>query len=136
VAAAACIMRALQRCSWRAAWPRTASLGRGTWLRKHARYGSRSTPTPQSSWCPDPCWVTSDEARAFKRLQAKHSWERVGLLSSAWHLPRIMRLAKKEACSEPRWVVTGADASTFFIGRTVCRRGRAFGGLTWRSGNS
>jgi uncharacterized SAM-binding protein YcdF (DUF218 family) len=43
-----------------------------------------------------PCWVTSDEARAFKQLKTKHSWERVALLSSAWHLPRIMRLAHRE----------------------------------------
>jgi len=45
---------------------------------------------------PEPCWVTRDEVRAFKRLSAAQSWEKVALVSSAWHLPRIVKLAKKE----------------------------------------
>lgn len=45
---------------------------------------------------PEPCWVTSDEARAFKRLKAERGWKSVALVSSAWHLPRIMRLAERE----------------------------------------
>lgn len=45
---------------------------------------------------PEACWVTSDEARAFKRLKAERGWNAVALVSSAWHLPRIMRLAEKE----------------------------------------
>lgn len=44
----------------------------------------------------EPCWVTRDEVRAFKRLSAAQSWEKVALVSSAWHLPRIAKLAQKE----------------------------------------
>jgi uncharacterized SAM-binding protein YcdF (DUF218 family) len=67
-------------------------------LAEETRQIWRSLGVPDSAieLVPEPCWVTSDEARAFKQLKAKHSWERVGLLSSAWHLPRIMRLAQKE----------------------------------------
>lgn len=45
---------------------------------------------------PEPCWVTLDEVRAFKRLQKERNWESTALVSSAWHLPRIMKLATKE----------------------------------------
>jgi len=45
---------------------------------------------------PEPCWVTRDEVGAFKRLSEAQSWKKVALVSSAWHLPRIMKLAQKE----------------------------------------
>lgn len=45
---------------------------------------------------PESCWVTSDEVRAFKRLKGERGWNTVALISSAWHLPRILRLAEKE----------------------------------------
>ncbi len=43
----------------------------------------------------DPCWNTRDEIAADRRLQARLGWRRVGLLSSAWHLPRALALARK-----------------------------------------
>lgn len=48
---------------------------------------------------PEPCWVTRDEVKAFKRLREEQAWEKAALISSAWHLPRIVRLAKKEGLS-------------------------------------
>jgi uncharacterized SAM-binding protein YcdF (DUF218 family) len=55
---------------------------------------------------PDPCWNTRDEIRAYAKLQAQYRWGRVGLLSSAGHLPRALRLAERAglAC-----VPLGAD---------------------------
>jgi uncharacterized SAM-binding protein YcdF (DUF218 family) len=43
----------------------------------------------------EPCWNTRDEILADRRLQLQHGWKRVGLLSSAWHLPRALALARK-----------------------------------------
>ncbi len=42
-----------------------------------------------------PCRNTREEVAAFRELQLKMGWNRLGLLSSAWHLPRILRLARK-----------------------------------------
>jgi len=44
----------------------------------------------------EPCVITRDEVRAYRRLKAKEGWQRVGLLSSASHLPRAMALARRE----------------------------------------
>lgn len=43
----------------------------------------------------EPCWNTRDEILADRRLQLQHGWKRVGLLSSASHLPRALVLARK-----------------------------------------
>jgi uncharacterized SAM-binding protein YcdF (DUF218 family) len=43
----------------------------------------------------EPCWVTRDEIGAYARLRAKYGWRRMGLVSSASHLPRAMALAAK-----------------------------------------
>jgi uncharacterized SAM-binding protein YcdF (DUF218 family) len=43
----------------------------------------------------EPCWVTRDEIRAYRRLQDVHHWKRMALVSSAWHLPRAMGLAER-----------------------------------------
>ena len=42
-----------------------------------------------------PCRVTSEEVAAFRGLKQKHGWDRVALVSSGWHLPRILRLTKR-----------------------------------------
>ena len=34
-----------------------------------------------------------DEVAAYRTLQARFGWRRMGLISSAWHLPRAMGLA-------------------------------------------
>jgi uncharacterized SAM-binding protein YcdF (DUF218 family) len=44
----------------------------------------------------DPCFNTRAEIQAYRRLQIKEGWRRVGLLSSAWHLPRAQALAERE----------------------------------------
>ena len=44
----------------------------------------------------EPCWITRDEIKAYRRLQARHHWTRMALVSSAWHLPRALALARKE----------------------------------------
>ncbi|MGA2082674.1 MAG: YdcF family protein [Holophaga sp.] len=41
------------------------------------------------------CWNTRDEIKAYAELQARQGWKRVGLVSSASHLPRAMALAEK-----------------------------------------
>jgi uncharacterized SAM-binding protein YcdF (DUF218 family) len=43
----------------------------------------------------EPCFITRDEIQAYRRLMVQEGWHRVGLLSSAWHLPRAMALAKR-----------------------------------------
>lgn len=43
----------------------------------------------------EPCWITRDELSAFHRLQGRYGWKRMGLVSSASHLPRALALAKK-----------------------------------------
>jgi uncharacterized SAM-binding protein YcdF (DUF218 family) len=43
----------------------------------------------------EPCWNTRDEIRAYARLQARYQWRRMGLVSSANHLPRAMALAAR-----------------------------------------
>lgn len=43
----------------------------------------------------NPCRVTREEITAFKDLQQTNAWTRVALVSSAWHLPRIMQLAHR-----------------------------------------
>ena len=43
----------------------------------------------------EPCWVTRDEIAAYCRLQERHGWRRLGLVSSAAHLPRALALARK-----------------------------------------
>lgn len=40
--------------------------------------------------------TTSEEIRAYKQLIATHSWKRVGVCSSAWHLRRVEKLCRKE----------------------------------------
>ena len=42
-----------------------------------------------------PCWITRDEIGAYVRLQSQYGWRRMGLVSSASHLPRAMALAAK-----------------------------------------
>lgn len=44
----------------------------------------------------EPCIITREEVQAYRRLKAKEGWKRVGLLSSASHLPRAMALARRE----------------------------------------
>lgn len=39
---------------------------------------------------------TSEEIAAYRRLAAERGWKRVGLCTSAWHLPRAMELAQRE----------------------------------------
>lgn len=55
----------------------------------------------------EPCVITREEIRADRRLAAAQGWSRVGLLSSAWHLPRALALAEREGfrvqgCSSDR----------------------------------
>ena len=40
--------------------------------------------------------TTSEEIRAYKETIAAHSWKRVGICSSAWHLRRVEKICQKE----------------------------------------
>ena len=44
---------------------------------------------------PEPCWITRDELRAYRRLQDQRHFKRMALVSSASHLPRALGLAAK-----------------------------------------
>ena len=57
----------------------------------------RGLGVPDSAICvvEKPCRVTREEVVAFRELQEKNGWKQLGLLSSSWHLPRILRLAQK-----------------------------------------
>lgn len=56
-----------------------------------------SVGVPEDAICvvKAPCRVTKEEVAAFKNLKENEGWQRVALVSSAWHLPRIQRLAKR-----------------------------------------
>jgi uncharacterized SAM-binding protein YcdF (DUF218 family) len=43
----------------------------------------------------EPCWVTRDEIAAYRRLQERFGWQRMALVSSAFHLPRALGLAAR-----------------------------------------
>lgn len=42
-----------------------------------------------------PCFITREEIAAYREMRERQGWGRVGLLTSACHLPRAMRLARK-----------------------------------------
>ena len=52
-------------------------------------------PTEAIFQIENPCYITRDEVQAYKNMKDVEGWHRVGLLSSAWHLPRAMALARK-----------------------------------------
>ena len=54
----------------------------------------------------EPCWITQDEIAAYRRLQERHGWKRMALVSSASHLPRAMALARRAGLAV---VPLGAD---------------------------
>jgi uncharacterized SAM-binding protein YcdF (DUF218 family) len=39
---------------------------------------------------------TAEEVRAYRQLAVSHGWQRVGVCSSAWHLPRVEQFCRKE----------------------------------------
>ena len=39
--------------------------------------------------------TTTDEVLALKRLIGERGWHRVGIITSAWHMPRAMRLCRR-----------------------------------------
>ena len=54
----------------------------------------------------EPCWITRDEIAALRALQLRLGWERVALVSSAFHLPRALALADRVGL---RCTPVGAD---------------------------
>lgn len=56
---------------------------------------------------------TTQEMRAYAELIRTEGWTRVGLVTSAWHLPRALRLAAREGISP---VPLGADRRGRFRG--------------------
>jgi uncharacterized SAM-binding protein YcdF (DUF218 family) len=42
-----------------------------------------------------PCYITREEIAAYRVLTREHHWARAGLLTSAYHLPRALALARK-----------------------------------------
>lgn len=43
-----------------------------------------------------PCFITTHEIAAYRALVDERGWKRVGLISSAWHLPRALALAERQ----------------------------------------
>jgi len=44
---------------------------------------------------PTPCYITREEIAAYKVMADQNRWTQVGLLTSASHLPRALKLAEK-----------------------------------------
>jgi uncharacterized SAM-binding protein YcdF (DUF218 family) len=44
----------------------------------------------------EPLRTTSDEIARYKALVEERGWKRVGLVSSAWHLPRALALCREQ----------------------------------------
>jgi len=44
---------------------------------------------------PTPCFITREEIAAYAALRDQQRWSRIGLLTSASHLPRALKLAQK-----------------------------------------
>lgn len=79
---------------------------------------------------------TREEMSAIRRLADEHpEWKRLGLVTSAWHLPRAMRLAKKQGLAmEPLpanfrgtavdwspWLLIIPNADGFLNGQLACK---------------
>lgn len=45
---------------------------------------------------PSICFNTTQEIAAYRILVDKHGWKRLGLITSAWHLPRALALAERQ----------------------------------------
>ena len=43
----------------------------------------------------EPCRITREEIAAYARLRQRYGWQRMALISSAWHLPRALGLAAR-----------------------------------------
>ena len=43
-----------------------------------------------------PCFITTHEINAYQKLINEQGWKRLGLISSAWHLPRALALAERQ----------------------------------------
>jgi uncharacterized SAM-binding protein YcdF (DUF218 family) len=56
---------------------------------------------------------TTQEIAAYRHLIAERGWTRVGLVSSAWHLPRALRLAARHQVD---LIPLGADRRGRFRG--------------------
>jgi uncharacterized SAM-binding protein YcdF (DUF218 family) len=57
--------------------------------------------------------ITSQEIPAYARLATERGWQRVGLVSSAWHLPRALRSCRRAGFAP---VPLGADRRGRFRG--------------------
>lgn len=79
---------------------------------------------------------TREEMSAIRRLADEHpEWKRLGLVTSAWHLPRAMRLAEKQGLAmEPLpanfrgtavdwspWLLIIPNADGFLNGQLACK---------------
>ena len=74
----------------------------------------------------EPCWNTRDEIRAYARLQAMHHWQRVGLVSSAAHLPRALALAGRAGLDVVPLGADRQDRPRPFLLQDLVPQSRAF----------
>lgn len=75
---------------------------------------------------PEPCWNTRDEIRACARLKAERGWGRVGLVSSATHLPRALALAARAGLDLVPLAADRLDRPRPFQLQDLVPQGRAF----------
>lgn len=75
---------------------------------------------------PEPCWNTRDEIRAYAGLQARHHWDRIGLVSSASHLPRALALAGQAGLAPVPLATDRQDRPRAFLPQDLVPKGRAF----------
>jgi uncharacterized SAM-binding protein YcdF (DUF218 family) len=83
-------------------------------------------PEPAILVVPEPCWNTRDEIRACARLQAARGWGRVGLVSSASHLPRALALARRAGLDLVPLAADRLDRPRPFQIQDLVPQGRAF----------
>jgi uncharacterized SAM-binding protein YcdF (DUF218 family) len=73
-----------------------------------------------------PCRITREEVAEYRRLQTQHGWKRMALLSSAWHLPRVLALARKEGLEATPIGADEHDRDRRFQGAWLIPQGSGF----------
>jgi uncharacterized SAM-binding protein YcdF (DUF218 family) len=77
-------------------WGRDSRRGpRDAGVETRALWRSLGIPDSAILAVEEPCWITRDEITAYRKLQERHGWRRLGLVSTASHLPRALALARK-----------------------------------------
>ncbi len=75
---------------------------------------------------PDQCRITREEIAAYRHLQDQMGWKRMAVISSAWHLPRVMRLASRSGLSATPVGSDSRSRARRFPGHYLVPQGEGF----------